>query len=244
MNKIHSHGVHETDIAAHKNIFTDELNNHFKFTILAVFIAVVLIITAKYTFLASDNSSPVSENLFEGFFISHLFFASLTPAALFSKYRKGMLIGLGIAIATSAVTCSLSDVFFPYMGGLLLNYTMEFHLCIIDEPVLAWTFIISGAVIGYFLSQSVRKLSRYTHTAHILLSSLAAGLYLVSFGAGILSVKALLFIPILIISVLVPCVMNDIGVPTLIVSATIKPDDKNKMLEELHHEHHGHTHEH
>jgi hypothetical protein len=241
MNK--EHGA-DSSGHSHKNIFTDELNNHFKFTIFAVFAATVLIIISKYTFLPKSDTSTVSENLFEGFFISHLFFASLTPAALFSKYGKGMLIGLGIAIATSAITCSLSDVFFPYLGGLLLNYTMEFHLCVIDEPVLAWSFIVSGAVIGYFLSQSVRKLSRYTHTAHILLSSLAAGLYLVSYGAGFLSVKALLFIPILIISVLVPCIMNDIGVPTLIVSATTKPGDKNKMLEELHHEHHGHNHEH
>jgi hypothetical protein len=242
MNKAHTHGTHETGHSAHKNVFTDELNNHFRFTILAVFIAAVLIIISKYTFLQKGNSGSVSEDLFEGFFISHLFFASLTPAALFSKYGKGMLIGLGIAIATSAITCSLSDVFFPYLGGLLLNYTMEFHLCVIDEPVLAWSFIISGAVIGYFLTNSVRKLSRYTHTAHILLSSLAAGLYLVSYGAGMLSVKALLFIPILIISVLVPCVMNDIGVPSLIVSASAKTDDKNKMLEKIHHEHHGHDH--
>jgi hypothetical protein len=108
---------------------------------------------------------------------------------------------------------------------------------------LSWAFIISGAILGYVLSQYVRKLSRYTHTAHILISSLAAGLYLVSFGVGFLSTKALLFIPILIISVLVPCIMNDIGVPTLIVSASSRSDEnKSKMLEELHAEHHGHKH--
>ncbi|RPI18525.1 MAG: hypothetical protein EHM58_04940 [Ignavibacteriae bacterium] len=229
----------------HKNIFAVELSNHIWFTVLAVFIAAILIIIARFTFLPSSGNNLVSENLFEGFFISHLFFASLTPAALFSRYKTGIITGLGLAIATSALTCSLSDVVFPYIGGLFLNYNMEFHLCVIDEPVLSWTFIITGAVIGYFLSQYVRKLSRYTHTAHILLSSLAAGLYLISFGVGLLSVKALLFIPILIFSVLIPCVMNDIGVPSLIVTASAKSGAKKKqMLEELHAEHHGHDHDH
>lgn len=227
----------------HKNIFAVELSNHIRFTILAVFIAAVLIVIARFTFLPSTTNRLISENLFEGFFVSHLFFASLTPAALFSRYKTGLLIGLGLAIATSAVTCSLSDVVFPYLGGIFLQYTMDFHLCIIDEPVLSWTFIITGSVIGYFLTQYVRKLSRYTHTAHILLSSLAAGLYLISFGVGLLSVKALLFIPILIFSVLIPCVMNDIGVPSLIVSSSAKSGlKKNEMLEEIHEEHHGHSH--
>ncbi len=226
-----------------KNIFFDELSNHIRFTILAVIIAALLIILSKrILFSVYTGNTVVSEDLFEGFFISHLFFASLTPAALFSIYRRSLWIGLILSIATSSITCTLSDIIFPYLGGVILNYNMQFHVCIYEEPVLAWTFIISGAFIGYILSQYVRKLSRYTHTAHILLSSLAAGLYLVSFGVGFLSIKALLFVPILIISVLIPCVMNDIGVPTLIVSSSTKTRDKGKMLEDLHAEHHGHKH--
>ncbi len=229
----------------HKNIFTEELANHIWFTIFAVFLAAVIIILAKELYFTSASSTAVSENFFEGFFISHLFFAALTPAALFSVYRKGVWVGIIVAIATSAITCTLSDIVFPYIGGLLLNYDMTFHVCIVEEPVISWVFIISGAVIGYFLSQSVRKLSRYTHGAHILISSLAAGLYLVSFGVSFLSLKALLFIPILIFSVLIPCVTNDVGVPSFMVSLSAKTMDKREeMLEKLHEEHHGHGHGH
>ncbi len=231
-------------ITSKKNIFTVELANHFKFTILAVITAGILIILFKRVLFPSfTDNNVLSENLFEGFFISHLFFASLTPSALFSIYRRSLWIGLTLSIITSSLTCTLSDIIFPYLGGLILKYDMTFHVCIYEEPVLSWIFIISGAVIGYFLSQYVRKLSRYTHTAHILLSSLAAGLYLVSFGVRILDIKALLFIPILIISVLIPCVMNDIGVPTLVLSSTTKSNEnRSHMLEELHAEHHGHKH--
>jgi hypothetical protein len=236
--------IHKEEHTAHKNIFYEELSNHIGFTIFAVFLAAILIILAKeFIFKSSAGGEAVSENLFEGFFISHLFFAALTPAALFSVYRKSLWIGIIVAIITSALTCTLSDIVFPYIGGTILNYNMTFHVCILEEPVLAWTFIITGAVIGYFLSQSVRKLSRYTHGIHILFSSLAAGLYLVSFGVDILSLKALLFIPILIFSVLIPCVTNDVGVPSFMVSLSTKTTDKKEeMLEKLHEEHHGHKH--
>ncbi len=194
--------------------------------------------------LPSVFQSPAqSEDFFEGFFISHLFFAALTPAALFSIYKRTLWLGIITAIITSSVTCTLSDIVFPYIGGLLLNYNMHFHVCIIEEPVLAWSFIITGALLGYFLSQYVRKLSRYTHTAHILLSSLAAGMYLITYGVGFLSLKALIFIPILIISVLIPCVMNDIGVPSYIVSVLHKNEkQKKELLDSIHAEHHDHHH--
>jgi hypothetical protein len=231
-------------IGSQRNIFVIELTNHLRFTAFAVITAAVLILLARNMLMpASGGSAELSEVLFEGFFIAHLFFASLTPAALFSIYRRNILLALTLAISSSALTCTLSDIIFPYLGGLLLNYDMSFHVCIIEEPITSWAFIIGGALLGYFLSQFIRKLSRYTHTAHILLSSLAAGLYLVSFGVEFLSLKALLFLPILIFSVLIPCVTNDVGVPSFIVSRTLKTDVKKKqMLEELHAEHHGHGH--
>lgn len=226
------------------NIFAVELSNHIRFTFLAVIIAaILLILSRKYLFSSYTGSTLLSEDLFDGFFISHLFFASLTPSALFSTYSRNMLLGVILAIATSAITCTLSDIIFPYAGGLLLSYNMSFHVCIIEEPMLAWTFIISGALLGFFLSKYIRKLSRYTHSAHILISSLAAGLYLISYGVGFLSLKALLFIPIIFISVLVPCVMNDVGVPSYIVSLSAKAEiNKKEMLRDLHAEHHGHGH--
>lgn len=227
----------------HTNIFKDELSNHIRFTLAAVAIAILLIVITRFNiFSSTPGTTLISQDLFEGFFISHLFFASLTPAALFSIYRRGLWMAVILAVSTSAITCSLSDVVFPYLGGLVLNYGMTFHLCIIEEPVLAWSFIISGALLGYFLSKFVRKLSRFTHSGHIFISSLAAALYLISYGVNVLQPKALLFIPILLISVLGPCVLNDIGVPSFIVSMSAKSKAKRQeMLEHLHSEHHGHN---
>lgn len=224
------------------NLFLEELSHHFKFTAGAVLLASIIIVVLKYFFLKTSGE-PESQHLFEGFFISHLFFASLTPSALFSIYNRNLIIGVLLSVISSSLTCSLSDIVFPYLGGLLLNYDMEFHLCVVEEPVLSWIFIFGGALSGYFLSSYVRKLSRYTHSAHIFLSSLAAGMYLITFGVSLLSIKALIFVPILIISVLIPCVMNDIGVPSYIVSLTKKSESvKKKILESLHKEHHGHKH--
>ena len=231
-------------VGEHKNMFTAELSNHIRFTIAAVLASITLIIITRFNLFSNyPGNITVSQDLFDGFFIGHLFFASLTPAALFSIYRRTLWLGTLLAVTTSALTCTLSDIVFPYLGGKLLNYNMSFHVCIIEEPVISWTFIISGAFIGYFLSQYIRKLSTYTHSAHILLSSLAAGLYLISYGVNMLSIKALFFIPILVVSVLLPCVLNDIGVPSMIVSFSARSKEKKRaMLESLHKEHHGHKH--
>jgi hypothetical protein len=224
----------------HENIFIDELSTHWRFTAGAVIGAALVIGVLKLAFF--PEAAPETENLFEGFFISHLFFAALTPASLLSKYKSALWLGLLAAVAASAVTCSLSDIVLPYLGGLLLGYDMHFHVCIIEEPLTSWAFIIAGAVIGYVLSQSVRRLSRFTHALHILLSSTAAGMYLITYGVEVISVKALLFLPILVVSVLIPCVMNDIGVPSYIVTLNAGSRNKKDLLDEIHSEHHHHHH--
>ena len=226
---------------AHENIFLDELSTHWKFTLGAVIISAVIISALKITLF--PEATPETEELFEGFFISHLFFAALTPASLLSKYNKTVWLGVIVAILTSSITCTLSDIVFPYLGGMVLGYDMHFHICIIEEPLTSWAFIIIGSVLGYVLSKSVRKLSKFTHGFHILLSSTAAGMYLITYGVDAISVKALLFIPILLFSVLIPCVLNDIGVPSYIVSVNSGTRaDKKKLLDEIHHEHHDHHH--
>ncbi len=225
----------------HENIFFDELSTHWRFTLGAVIVSAVIILIIKEAGLLKPGYE--SEHLFETFFISHLFFASLTPASLFSKYRRVIWLGIVIAILTSSITCTLSDIIFPYLGGIVLGYDMNFHVCIIEEPLTSWIFIITGAVAGFILSRSVRRLSNITHGLHIFLSSTAAGLYLVTYGVDVFSVKALLFIPILLVSVLIPCVLNDIGVPTYIVNLNLPAGKrKSELLDEIHSEHHHHHH--
>ncbi len=226
----------------YKNIFIDEFSTHFRFTLIAVLLASGIIITLKL-FVFKDSLSSEHESIFEGFFISHLFFAALTPSALFSKYRKLFFLGILASILTSSVTCTLSDIIFPYLGATFLGYNMHFHVCIIEEPVLSWSFILIGAVLGFFLSSKVMSLTKYTHGLHIFISSFAAGMYLLTYGVSFLSMKALLFLPLLIISVLIPCVLNDIGVPSFLVRLNSTSDEERKKLrDEIHAQHHDHHH--
>lgn len=226
----------------YKNIFIDELSTHFRFTLTAVLLASVIIVALKL-FVFKDSFTSERETIFEGFFISHLFFAALTPSALFSKYRKLILVGIVASVLTSSVTCTLSDIIFPYIGGIFLGYNMHFHVCIIEEPVLSWSFILGGAVLGFFLSSKVMSLTKYTHGLHIFISSFAAGMYLLTYGVSFLSIKALLFLPLLIISVLIPCVLNDIGVPSILVRLISRGnEEREKLRDEIHAQHHDHHH--
>ncbi|MCX7877506.1 MAG: hypothetical protein N2510_02570 [Ignavibacteria bacterium] len=225
---------------SHSNIFIDEIIIHWKFTLSAVILSAALIFIWKH-FL--NRLNHYGETLFEFFFISHLFFASLTPAALLSKYRRVFWLGLTVAIVSSSVTCTLSDIILPYLGALLLGYNMSLHICIIEEPLISVIFIISGALTGYILSMKIIKLSRYTHAAHILLSSFAAGMYLITYGAGDLSLISLVFIPVITLSVLLPCVANDIAVPSYFVSLNLQNNaERQNLTDDIHGEHHNHHH--
>lgn len=225
----------------HSNIFLDEIVIHWRFTIIAVLISVVLIVMFKY--LLHEKIHSHSAEIFEYLFSSHLFFAALTPSALLSKYRRVFWLGVGVSVVSSSLTCTLSDIILPYLGAALLGYEMQLHLCIIEEPLISAIFIISGSFTGYLLSVKIIKLSRYTHSSHILLSSLAAGLYLITYGAGHLSPVSLIFIPIITISVLLPCVANDIAVPLYFVSLNIQSkSEKNMLIDDIHGEHHHHRH--
>lgn len=225
----------------YENIFIDELSTHWKYTAGAVIISAGIILLFKIIYF--PHSTLVNESIFEGFFISHLFFAALTPSSILAKYKRSFIEAILTAILASSITCTLSDIVLPYIAGIILGYEMHFHICIIEEPVTAWLFLITGGVIGYLLSKKITFLSRYTHGLHILLSTTAAGLYLVTYGVDIISVKSLLFIPIIIFSVLIPCIFNDIGVPSLIVSKSARStEEKQKLLDEIHKDHHYHHH--
>jgi hypothetical protein len=225
----------------HKNIFIDELIIHWKFTIGSVVIASLII--AGYKFMLTEHTEINTSLLFEGFFTAHLLFASVTPASLISRYMKAFIPGIMVAIISSLLTCTLSDIIFPYLGAVLLGYEMHLHICIIEEPLISAIFILSGAFCGYILSSKIVRLSKYTHMFHIILSAVAAGLYLITYGAGEITLKSVLFIPVIAVSVLTPCILNDIAVPVYFITKNLRSDNERKnQLDRIHSEHHDHHH--
>jgi len=189
-----------------------ELKAHLPFTISAVIIAFGIVWLmdqwGKLTHLQSA---------FHILFPTHLFLSTTTTTAMFWRHDKKLAKALLIGCTIPLVSCSASDIFMPYLGGVILGQSMTLHICLIEEPGLVYPFVALGIICGMVAVNYLRNTTFFSHGAHIMVSSLAALLYLLSFGLvnWIPLLGGLLII--ILISVLIPCCSSDIVFPLLFI---------------------------
>ena len=96
----------------------------------------------------------------------------------------------------------------------MLGVPMTLHVCLIQHPLVVLPFVFAGIFVGFVLP-SVQRSTFFSHAVHVLLSSIATMLYLISFGiADWLKFAALVFL-LLFAAVMVPCCTSDIVFPLL-----------------------------
>jgi len=92
---------------------------------------------------------------------------------------------------------------------------MHWHICRVERPQIILTFTAVGILIGLLVPE-VRKSTIFSHSAHILISSMASILYLVSFGlTEWVPVIGMVFV-YMILAVIIPCCTSDIIFPLLL----------------------------
>ena len=182
-----------------------ELKKHIPFTALATLIAILITL-----FIIFGIKKEISENFFHVLHPLHILASALVTAGIFYKYKKSFIQAVLIGVLGSVITGSISDIIFPYFGGLLFNLNMEFHLPLIEKTIL----IISTAILGSILGISL-KITRFPHFIHVFLSVFASLFYLLAFSQVF---KIIYFIGaffIVFISVIIPCCISDIIFPFL-----------------------------
>lgn len=184
-----------------KHKILHELKEHVPFTALATLISVVLFgilfgYVGKYT-----------ESLFEVFHPAHIFFSSIVSAAIFYKYRKNALYAVVVGGVLSLFMASVSDIIFPYLGSLIFNIPISFHLPLAEMPVLIIGITILGPLIGVW-----RRITKIPHFLHVFISVFASLLYLFAYGS---SIKIILAFLIVFVSVIIPCCLGDIVFPLI-----------------------------
>lgn len=189
-----------------------ELTAHLPFTISAVIIAFGIIwVLDQFGKLSQTQSA------FHIFFPTHLFLSTTTTTAMFWRHDRKILKALLIGVTIPLISCSVSDIFMPYVGGIILGQSMKLHICLIEEPGLVYPFVVLGIICGMVAVNYLRHTTFFSHCAHIIVSSLAALLYLISFGLSdwISQLGGLLII--ILLSVLIPCCLSDIVFPLIFV---------------------------
>ncbi|MFH0796919.1 MAG: hypothetical protein V2A65_07680 [Candidatus Omnitrophota bacterium] len=206
----------------------EDLKHHLPFSILSVNIG--LIVVGILTFIArivqAGDISPYTEELFHIFHPVHLLFSAIATTAMFWQHEKRLLKAVVIGFIGSVGICGISDIFIPYLSGFFLGARMHLHVCIIEHPQLILPFVFLGILIGFLAPGTLEKQEGviFSHSLHVLVSSIASILYLISFGVTewVHQVGAVLIY--IVIAVVIPCCTSDIIFPLLFVG----PEDGDK----------------
>jgi len=194
-----------------------ELVHHLPYSIFGVSVGIVFmgILTFLAILMQAEQLLPeASKELFHVFHASHVLLSAVATTAMFWKHdNHNVLKAVFIGLLGSITICGISDIFFPYIGGMILGQTMHAHICIIEEPGLIFPFAIMGVLAGLAVTKSFEKSTEYSHSAHVFVSSVASILYLLSYGVqDWIHALGSVFI-ITILAVMIPCCASDIAFP-------------------------------
>jgi len=143
----------------------------------------------------------------------HLLISATATAAMFWRHDRRWKQAIAVVILATIPLCSFSDIVLPYLGGRWLGRPMELHICILEDPLLVWPFVFLGVGCGILAEKYVSRSTFYSHSAHVLVASMAGAIYFTGFGQGswIMLIGWLLLL--LIVCVMIPCVLHDIVIP-------------------------------
>jgi hypothetical protein len=196
-----------------------ELAHHLPYTIVSTLIAMA----GVWWFGTQRLNSGLSEQLliqaraaFHLFHPLHICLSAIATTSLFWRYERRLVKAIVVGALGTIIPCGLSDYVFPYLGGLLLGQSMEFHMCIVNHPQLFFPFLSLGIAGGFWAEQLMTGSHLFSHGAHVLVSSVASLLYLISFGFTAWMGDVAYVFPafaIIVLAVWVPCCISDIVVP-------------------------------
>lgn len=218
----HEHG-HENQLEHHSSVLA-ELVCHLPFAVFSVALAMICLSLLSYLDMAHGVS--LAYRLFHNFHYIHLVFAATGTVLVYFKYSKNIIAGILIGLLVPAFFCTISDAFLPFLGGKFVGLDMKFHWCFLSHLDVVLPFLLAGVINGWAMSthKASSKLfySITFHFVHIFVSSMAAILYLISFGFYEWWDRMGFVFIFLVLSVLIPCTMSDIVVPMLFAKKTHK----------------------
>lgn len=189
-------------------VIASELKHHIPFTSIATLIAVIAIFLTQKTNISS---------LFFVIHPLHIFTSAIVSSAIFYKYKKDFTQALIVGILSSIFIGTLSDIIFPYLGGLIFQLKTEFHLSLIEEPITIILVSFFGGITGV-----ATKLTKLPHFLHVFLSVFASLLYLIAFSTITAPIHFIIAFAIVFLAVILPCCISDIILPLLFI-------EKNKI---------------
>jgi hypothetical protein len=202
-----------------------ELASHLPFSIFATLggmVLVALLTFARVPFY-KDELPHAMEDLFHVFHPAHMLLSATATTAMFWRHERRFLKAFVVGLVGAIGVCGTSDILMPYLSGLVLGAPMELHICIIHHPLLVVPFAFVGTLTGFLAADHIGRSTFFSHGAHVLVSSAASLLYLVSFGLSHWAHQAGAVFVFVLLAVTVPCCFSDIVFPLLAVTRGSPP---------------------
>ena len=224
----------------HDHGFRGELAHHLPYAIFSVAIGLIILSILDVFGLRGEHGPVCGDHmhsmhgahlLFHSFHFLHIIFAVTGSLIMFSRFSKNIVRGSIVAVISSIIFCTLSDVILPYIAGIMLGVHMHFHLCFSSELHNIIPFLCVGLINGIVMSKHSSSLKPFysvgSHFGHILISSLASLFYLVSEGFDNWYPQMGILFIFLVIAVVVPCTLADVVVPMFFAKSR-KTNEKYK----------------
>jgi hypothetical protein len=206
-----------------------ELAYHLPYSIFGITLGLLSIGVLSFLAILMRATSLLPEASMELFHVvhpAHVLISAVATTAMFYKHEKRVLKATAVGFFGSIAICGLSDIFFPFAGGMFLAADMHMHVCILENPGMIVPFALVGVVAGLLITKSMDKSTQYSHSAHVFLSSAASILYLLGFGlTDWIHVVGAVFL-ITIAAVMIPCCASDIIFPLACVHRDCQHSEK------------------
>lgn len=185
-----------------------ELKSHAPFTLLGAATGIVLMLIVVLGRVPQDTLKPI----FEGCHSLHVLLSAIVTAAMYRRYRRALLPAVLIGYVGAVGIGTLSDIIFPYLGGLVVGGHMHLHIAFIEH----WWLINPVALIGVAIGIASPR-TKVPHSGHVLLSTWASLFYLTAHGEAAWLPLLPVVLVILFLAVWIPCCLSDIVFPLLFV---------------------------
>ena len=184
----------------------EELKEHIPFTFAATLFSVILI----SFLLLKENFISYTVSMFYIFHPLHILFSSIVSSAIFYNHTKKIFPAIIVSILVSLFIGTLSDSILPYLGSLLFEIPISFHLPALESPIL----IFGASLVGASFGIAIRK-TKFPHFLHVFISVFASLLYIFAYSTNCSMLTLFLIFIITSISVIVPCCLSDIVFPII-----------------------------
>lgn len=226
----HSHSSHEHSLR-------QELICHFPYATLSVAVSFIALGLLHFLTLGLQADAVLLQQgyhkLFHLLHYVHLLFAAMGAVVTFLRFSTSFVRCFLFALIVPAVFCTLSDVALPALAGNLLGMDVDVHICFFSLPDLinVLPFMIMGVITGFMIafhnSSGLHQFALRAHFSHILISSLAASAYVMSYGFEAWhSVMGLLFC-FLVVAIVFPCTLSDVVIPIYVARWKMKSHEKH-----------------